>query len=151
MIKTNINFLTKRLQYLSAFFLFNRKRSWLLKNIGHRSYSHIYRLGRISHDCQMFTSKSFIVSNNKMPKDSTWQFNFWMLSTVVFGFIFLIYQIYEYTSCLFSINDSSYGAVFFSLTGLHGLHVFIGVMSLFLVIVISLKKNFGKSYGSYKT
>jgi len=40
---------------------------------------------------------------------------------------------------------------FFSLTGLHGLHVFVGVMSLFLVIVISLKKNFGKSYGSYKT
>jgi len=151
MVKTNITFLTKRLQYLSAFFLFNRKRSWLLKNIGHRSYSHIYRLGRISHDCQMFTSKAFIVSNNKMPKDSVWQFNFWMLSTVVFGFIFLIYQIYEYTSCLFSINDSSYGAVFFSLTGLHGLHVFVGVMSLFLVIVISLKKNFGKSYGSYKT
>lgn len=147
----NVDWFVKRLQFMSNMFFINRKGSWLLKNVGGRSYNHLYKFGRISHDFQVHTSKSFITSNSNMPRESTWQFNFWMLCTVVFGFIFLIYQIYEYTSCLFSINDSSYGAVFFSLTGLHGLHVFIGVMSLFLVMVVSLKKNFGKSYGSFKT
>lgn len=141
----------KRLQYVSNRFFANRKRTWLVKSIGRRSYNHLYRFGRVAQDSQINLPKSFIVKFNSTPKESTWQANFWLLNTVILGFIFLIYQIYEYTSCMFSINDGAYGAVFFSLTGLHGLHVFIGVLSLFLVLVVGLKKNYGKIYGTFKT
>ena len=66
---------------------------------------------------------------------------FWVLDTVLKGFVFLMYQAYEYTSSMFAINDSIYGAVFFSLTGLHGLHVFVGVMFLLTFVLINLAKE----------
>ena len=47
---------------------------------------------------------------------------------------------------MFSMNDGVYGAVFFSLTGLHGFHVFLGVMFLFFSLLVNLKKKFRKSY-----
>jgi heme/copper-type cytochrome/quinol oxidase subunit 3 len=45
---------------------------------------------------------------------------------------------------MFSINDGVYGAVFFSLTGLHGIHVFLGVMFLFFSLLVNLKKTYRK-------
>lgn len=72
---------------------------------------------------------------------------FWILDTALKGFVFLVYQAYEYTSSMFTITDSIYGAVFFSLTGLHGLHVFIGVMGLFTYVIISFAK--GAIYQNY--
>ena len=72
---------------------------------------------------------------------------FWILDTALKGFVFLVYQAYEYTSSMFTITDSIYGAVFFSLTGLHGLHVFIGVMGLFTYVIVSFAK--GAMYQNY--
>lgn len=54
----------------------------------------------------------------------------WVFDTIVRGFVFLTLQAYEYISGLFTIADSVYGAVFYTLTGLHGLHVFVGVLML---------------------
>ena len=68
--------------------------------------------------------------------------SFWVLDTVFKGFVFLMYQAYEYTSSMFSINDSVYGAVFFSLTGLHGLHVFVGVMFLLTFVLVTLTAEY---------
>jgi heme/copper-type cytochrome/quinol oxidase subunit 3 len=47
---------------------------------------------------------------------------------------------------MFSMNDSVYGAVFFSLTGLHGVHVYLGVMFLLFGLLVNLRKNLSKSY-----
>jgi cytochrome c oxidase subunit 3 len=46
--------------------------------------------------------------------------------TLIFGFIFIGLQLFEYRYSFFSINDGVYGSVFFILTGFHGLHVIIG-------------------------
>lgn len=43
---------------------------------------------------------------------------------------FLVFQIFEYIASFFSIADSVYGSLFFSLTGLHGFHVLVGVLFL---------------------
>lgn len=75
---------------------------------------------------------------------------FWVLDTVLKGFVFLMYQAYEYTSSMFSINDSIYGAVFFSLTGLHGLHVFVGVMFLLTSVLVTLAREFDEEYILYR-
>jgi len=61
-----------------------------------------------------------------------------------------MYQAYEYTSSMFAINDSVYGAVFFSLTGLHGLHVFVGVMFLLTFVLVTLAREFDEEYISYR-
>lgn len=54
----------------------------------------------------------------------------WLGDTIVRGFVFLTLQAYEYQSGLFNISDSVFGATFYSLTGLHGVHVFVGVLML---------------------
>jgi heme/copper-type cytochrome/quinol oxidase subunit 3 len=59
------------------------------------------------------------------------------MDTVLKGFVFLMYQAYEYTSSMFSITDSIYSSVFYSLTGLHGIHVFVGVTFLFVFVLVT--------------
>lgn len=46
--------------------------------------------------------------------------------TLGLAVLFTLLQIGEYLTAPFNISDSVYGSVFYSLTGLHGLHVIIG-------------------------
>lgn len=137
----------KKLHFIALRYLGFKRKTWFTKTAYYRAYAHIHRIGRVAQDSQINLSKSYVVKYSNTPKNSTWQSNFWLLDTVIKGFVFLIYQAYEYTSCMFSINDSVYGAVFFSLTGLHGLHVFIGVFFLFTSLVVTLRKEFGRIMG----
>jgi len=54
--------------------------------------------------------------------------------TIFLGILFLISQINEYYEISFNINDGVYASVFFMLTGLHGLHVFVGVFFLYVCL-----------------
>jgi len=47
--------------------------------------------------------------------------------TILLGLTFLIVQINEYAHLGFTPQDTIFGTVFYLLTGLHGLHVFIGI------------------------
>ena len=53
--------------------------------------------------------------------------------TVLFGLTFLTIQLYEYSHAGFFWGDHAYGTAFFSLTGLHGLHVLVGVIAFIVV------------------
>lgn len=48
--------------------------------------------------------------------------------TISLAILFTLLQVGEYFNAPFNISDSIYGTVFFSLTGLHGLHVIIGTI-----------------------
>jgi heme/copper-type cytochrome/quinol oxidase subunit 3 len=52
--------------------------------------------------------------------------NYGFIVTLGLAIFFTILQIGEYFTAPFNISDSIYGSVFYSLTGLHGLHVIIG-------------------------
>ena len=54
----------------------------------------------------------------------------WLIATIVLGIGFLGGQAYEYGSLAISWAGSTMGATFFTLTGMHGFHVFIGVIFL---------------------
>ncbi len=51
-----------------------------------------------------------------------------LLITILLGLTFLILQLNEYKTCMFNISDGAYPSIFYMLTGLHGTHVFIGLI-----------------------
>ena len=71
-----------------------------------------------------------------------------MIATVILGLGFLGGQAFEYFNLLHAGTtwpSSIYGASFFTLTGLHGFHVFIGVVWLLTMAVAGIKGKIGSS------
>ncbi len=58
-----------------------------------------------------------------------------MVSTFLLGLTFLTIQINEYVHIGFAPHDSAQATVFYSLTGLHGAHVFVGLCALLMVTI----------------
>nr|YP_010250535.1 cytochrome c oxidase subunit III [Cerceris bucculata]QTV22600.1 cytochrome c oxidase subunit III [Cerceris bucculata] len=67
-----------------------------------------------------------------------------LILTIILGIYFSCLQIYEYYNSPFTMNDSSFGSIFFMGTGFHGLHVIIG--SIFLIIMM-----FRMNYNHFST
>ena len=65
-----------------------------------------------------------------------------MVSTFLLGLAFLCVQINEYVHVGFSPRDSAQATVFYSLTGLHGAHVFIGLCLLLMVTIRAFRGHY---------
>ncbi|MGK2954788.1 MAG: cytochrome c oxidase subunit 3 [Solirubrobacterales bacterium] len=63
--------------------------------------------------------------------------------TWLLGATFLFIQINEYVHIGFTPRDGAFGSIFFSLTGLHGAHVFIGLLLLTFANVRAWRGHFG--------
>jgi heme/copper-type cytochrome/quinol oxidase subunit 3 len=74
-------------------------------------------------------------------------FNLWMGATIVLGIGFLLGQAHEYSLAIpeMTWQGSAMGASFYTLTGLHGFHVFVGVIYL---ITLMIQANRGVYTGS---
>jgi len=66
--------------------------------------------------------------------------------TILLGLTFIYLQLFEYNGSSFNITDSVYGSTFYMLTGLHGMHVFVGVAFL---IVCFIRLLFGHSMSNH--
>lgn len=79
----------------------------------------------------------------------------WLAVTLALGVVFLAGQAFEYANLLtgydpftgkahppFGLNSGIYGSVFYTLTGLHGLHVTGGLVALGVVLARSLMGHF---------
>lgn len=53
---------------------------------------------------------------------------------------------FEYYEAPFSFSDSAYGCSFYMLTGLHGCHVIVGAIFLFISLLRLLKRHYLKSH-----
>ena len=58
--------------------------------------------------------------------------------TISCGIVFLILQMKEFFYSFFNISDSMIGGIFYFTTGLHGAHVFFGLMSFWLILMLML-------------
>jgi cytochrome c oxidase subunit 3 len=81
---------------------------------------------------------------NAIRRDDRDKFQGWLIVTILLGVGFLGGQAFEYWNLMvnehFTISSGIYGSVFFSLTGLHGLHVTVGVI---LLIGIAIRAFLG--------
>lgn len=69
-----------------------------------------------------------------------------LILTIVLGCIFEGFQAYEYTEAYteygLTLGSGIYGSTFFTLTGLHAMHVSIGVIMLTVILIRCLKGHF---------
>jgi len=65
-----------------------------------------------------------------------------LLTTFLLGLTFLTVQINEYVHIGFAPHDHAQGTVFYSLTGLHGAHVFIGLTLLLMANIRAFRGHF---------
>lgn len=64
--------------------------------------------------------------------------------SVGLGFVFLCFQIYEYSHVHFGFTDGIYASTFFMATGFHGFHVFVGTVFLAVCWIRMAKGHFTK-------
>ncbi len=65
----------------------------------------------------------------------------WLLVTIVLGVIFLAGQALEWERLISNhttVSTNLFGTTFFTLTGFHGLHVTLGLIALFILLVLNL-------------
>jgi cytochrome c oxidase subunit 3 len=65
-----------------------------------------------------------------------------ILTTFLLGSTFLFIQINEYANIGFAPQDHAQQTIFYSLTGLHGAHVFIGLMLLLFVTIRAFRGHY---------
>ncbi len=65
-----------------------------------------------------------------------------LVTTFLLGAMFLLTQVNEYVKAGFAISDGAFSSVFYGLTGLHGLHVFVGLTLLMIMIVRAFRGHF---------
>jgi cytochrome c oxidase subunit III len=72
-----------------------------------------------------------------------------LIVTIMLGATFLIIQINEYAHLGFTPQSKAFGSAFYSLTGLHGLHVFVGLTLLtFCLIRVTRAKDFTSKWAT---
>jgi len=65
-------------------------------------------------------------------------------ATVALGFIFLCFQVYEYTHLAYGFTDGIFPSTFYMATGFHGFHVLVGTIFLFVCWKRAKAKHFTK-------
>jgi cytochrome c oxidase subunit 3 len=66
--------------------------------------------------------------------------------TLVLGIVFLLGQLYDYSTIGFGVSDTPFGTTFYTLTGFHGAHVFGGAIMLSVILYRGLAGQFSSRH-----
>ena len=66
--------------------------------------------------------------------------------TLVLGIVFLLGQIYDYSTLGFGLSDTPFGTTFYTLTGFHGAHVFGGAVMLSVILYRGMAGQFSSRH-----
>nr|YP_010447214.1 cytochrome c oxidase subunit III [Lottia goshimai]UTM92222.1 cytochrome c oxidase subunit 3 [Lottia peitaihoensis] len=81
-------------------------------------------------------------ASRAVKEASKWSAAAGLLSTLILGAIFMWVQANEWWDAPFDIRDSVYGNCFYMMTGLHGLHVFAGLVFILVCFIRLLRNHF---------
>jgi cytochrome c oxidase subunit 3 len=94
------------------------------------------------------SSVTLTLAHKALKQGTRGMIKLWLATTLVLGLSFLTLQIIEYFEAYqhlgLTLSSGIYGATFFLLTGFHGLHVFIGSIILFVLLIRVFKGHFTK-------
>lgn len=93
----------------------------------------------------LMSSLTMVLSVNAIIRGDLVRMRLWLVATAVLGGLFLGGQAYEFT--IFVVDDglgfttNVASSAFFALTGLHGVHVLVGVIMLLSVVALSFRRK----------
>jgi cytochrome c oxidase subunit III len=92
----------------------------------------------------ILVSSSFTLhwAETAIKRGNRFAFKAAILTTFLLGCTFLFIQINEYANIGFAPQDAAQQTIFYSLTGLHGAHVFIGLLLLLTVTVRAFRGHY---------
>src|SRR5438105_7026810 len=92
----------------------------------------------------ILVSSSFTIhwAQTSIAKGNRFGLKAGILTTLLLGCTFLFIQINEYANIGFAPQDGAQQTIFYSLTGLHGAHVFIGLCLLLFVTIRSFRGHY---------
>ncbi len=79
-----------------------------------------------------FTMQKAVFDEERYDRQSARR---WIVATLVLGFMFLGNQGYEWVTQTTRWNTNAYGSLFYIMTGLHGLHVFLGLLAMTFLLL----------------
>ncbi len=90
------------------------------------------------------SSAPMVWAENGIRKGQQWRLRLGLLLTFLMGTAFICFQGVEYVELDFGIRDNAYGSLFYTITGLHGSHVLVGLL---MILMIMVKAWMGKFSG----
>ena len=91
------------------------------------------------------SSGTIYVAERALHTDRQRRFLTWWAVTILFGAIFLANQLLEYARLYadgITIGSNLFTTAFFTLTGFHGLHVFVGLIALATIGILGRQGDF---------
>ena len=92
----------------------------------------------------LMSSLTMVLALAAIQRGDHRRFRVWIIATALFGVKFIGGQIYEFTEFYregLALKTSVFGSSFFVLTGLHGLHVCVGIMWLLTLWGLSMQNR----------
>lgn len=89
------------------------------------------------------------VAEVHLDKQDNSGFNKWLIITIILGTVFLGCTVYEYDHLIgagFSPETNAYSSAFYSITGFHASHVFVGLATFVAVLLPALKGKTNHSF-----
>jgi heme/copper-type cytochrome/quinol oxidase subunit 3 len=100
------------------------------------------------------SSFTLLFAEHTYKKGNIKSLKLWLIVTIILGTVFLVGQGKEYLRLIhenITLGSSVFGTSFYTLTGFHGLHVFIGLIILSIVLRLTFLGDFNKPSGTIST
>jgi cytochrome c oxidase subunit III len=91
--------------------------------------------------CLFASSFTIVMAEHAIARGKTKLFSIWWLLTIVLGAIFILGTAREWYHLIYvehlTISSSLFGTTFYSLVGLHGFHVIVGLIGLSITMIFA--------------
>lgn len=113
----------------------------------------ILEVGRTSFftACLLSSSLTVWLATRSLKRRNRGALRLWLLATVVLGAAFLYGEITEYLSMIdnrVSISRDVFSSAFYTVTGLHGIHVAMGLLALLILLILAQAGEFRDGRGA---
>ena len=96
----------------------------------------------------LMSSLTMVLAVSALTRGDERRNRLWLLTTALLGTIFIGGQVYEFTSFVregLGFTTNIFGSAFFTLTGIHGAHVTVGILMLLSLVGLSMRGKLPES------